>query len=103
MKQEPKGKEAKKMEEKNQPETRFRAGAVSATVWLNQVKRQNGETGAYRTVSLDRRYKDKDGNWKSSGSLRASDLPRAVLVLNKAFEYVAMSKDSSADDETEKE
>ncbi len=90
------------MEEKNQPETKFRAGAVSATVWLNQIKRQNGETGAYRTVSLDRRYKDKDGNWKSSGSLRAIDLPRAVLVLNKAFEYVAMSRiDSSADDEAE--
>jgi hypothetical protein len=88
------------MEEKNQPETRFRAGAVSATIWANQIKRQNGEIGAYKTVSLDRRYKDKDGNWKSSGSLRAGDIPKAVLVLSKAYEYVAMSKDNT-DEESE--
>ena len=34
--------------------------------------------------------KDKEGNWKSSGSLMAGDLPKAILALQKAFEYVSL-------------
>ena len=63
---------------------------------INAVTRKDGEQGVFRTVQLDRSYKDKEGNWKNSGSLRTSDLPRAVLVLNKAFEYI-VTKGSSAE------
>ncbi len=41
-----------------QPEKRFSAGAVVATVWQNQGKTKEGQDVAYRTVSLQRRYKD---------------------------------------------
>lgn len=84
------------MEEKkavNLPVKKFRAGAVCATVWQNHAKEGDGE---YKTVSFERGYKDKDGAWKSTSSLRVSDLPRASLVLQKAYEFLAMGEDAEA-------
>ena len=81
--------------ENNQPEKKFRAGAIAATVWLNEGQGKDGEKRAYNTISFERSYKDKDGKWKSTNSLRINDLPRAVVVLNKAYEYI-VTKDRSA-------
>ena len=76
----------------NLPEMKFRAGAISATVWRNTIKRKDGTDAEIRTISFDRRYKDKaTDEWKSTRSLRASDLPKAVVVLNKAYEYVVLN------------
>ncbi|HIH04643.1 TPA: hypothetical protein HA281_04675 [Candidatus Woesearchaeota archaeon] len=74
----------------NLPEKRFSTGAVSATVWKNIG---NGKEGPveYRTVSFQRSYKDKkDDTWKTTSSLRLHDLPKATLVLQKAYEYLVM-------------
>ena len=77
-------------ESRNVPEKKFSTGVITATVWQNQGKGRNGETASYRTVSLQRRYKDKNGVWQSANSLRVNDLPRASLVLQKAFEYLVI-------------
>ena len=69
----------------NQPEMKFRAGGICATVWKNQ-----GEKGAYNTISLERSYKDKNGQWQKSNSFRVNDLPKAAVVLNKAFESLVL-------------
>lgn len=75
----------------NQPEKKFSTGALSATVWQNQGKsKATGEAVTFRTVTFQRRYKDKDGNWQSTSNLRINDLPRAALVLNKAYEYLVL-------------
>jgi hypothetical protein len=76
----------------NTPEKKFSTGAIVATVWQNQGKTRNGESADYRTVSFQRRYKDIDGKWKSTNSLRVNDLPRASLVLQKAYEYIVMKE-----------
>lgn len=83
----------------NRPEKKFVAGAVSATVWKNSSNMGAASSGMpenanYYTISLQRAYKDKSGNWKTSASLRANDLPKASLVLNKAYEYMVF-KDSA--------
>ena len=72
----------------NQPEKKFRAGVISATVWLNQTKNPKGEPVSYRTISLQRGYKDKNNQWQNTNSLRINDLPKAALMLNQAFEYL---------------
>lgn len=77
---------------KKLPENKFRAGGISATIWKNDT-----EKGSYSSVSLDRRYKDGDA-WKSTASLRAADLPKAVLVLSKAYEYLSLNKDDSREE-----
>ena len=78
----------------NQPEKKFRAGAISATVWLNHGQRKTGEETNYRTVSLQRGYKDRNDQWQSTTSMRANDLPRAALVLSKAYDYVVTAQDN---------
>ncbi|MBW2964638.1 hypothetical protein KY363_04215 [Candidatus Woesearchaeota archaeon] len=76
----------------NLPEMKFKAGTISATVWKNTVKTKDGRDADIRSVSFDRRYLDKDTNeWKSTSSLRAMDLPKAVVVLNKAYEYIVLN------------
>ncbi len=76
----------------NLPERKIRAGAVSATVWLNKGQKENGEESEYRTISLERSYKDKGGEWKSSNSMRVSDVPKAVAALQKAYEHLVLNE-----------
>lgn len=73
------------------PECKFRAGAISATVWKNEHKKQTGETFTVHSVSLERRYKDKSGEWKNTHSFRLQDLPKAVLVMQEAWKYVVLN------------
>ena len=70
-----------------QPEKKFRAGAVSATVWMNE-----SEKGSYPSIQLARSYLDKQNNWKDSKSFNLNDLPKAVLVLEEAYRYLAMKQ-----------
>ena len=76
----------------NTPEKRFSTGALVATVWQNQGVGKTGEDISYRTVSFQRRYKDPSGEWKSTSTLRINDLPKASLVLQKAYEYLVMKE-----------
>lgn len=85
--------------DKNTPEKKFRASPVTATIWANEVQTKEGETRLFRTISLERSYKDKDGVWKSTNSLRTSDLPKAVLVLNKAYEYISIREEGDSIEE----
>ena len=72
----------------NTPEKKFRAGAISATVWLNNGQAKTGESTKWRTISLQRGYKDKNDQWQNTGNMRVNDLPRAALVLKQAYEYL---------------
>ena len=75
------------------PLKKFRAGPICATVWNNHGKEGDGE---YKTVSFERSYKDKDGAWKTTSSLRVNDLPKASLVLQKAYEFLALGEEAEA-------
>jgi len=72
------------------PETKFSAGSVTAVVWKN-TKEFNGKPTVFNTISLERSYQ-KDGSWQSTPSLRTNDLPKATLVLQKAYEYLLFKK-----------
>ena len=87
----------------NLPEKKFTAGAISATIWQNTSKDRFGNTVSYRTVSFDRRYKDKNGVWQSSNSLRVNDLPKAKLVLGEAYKYLLLKGEGRDSHDTEKE
>ena len=85
-----------------QPEITFRHGLCSASIFENEYKRGE-ESFTVRTVSFRRSYLDKDGNWQTSNSLRVNDIPKAVLVLNKAYEFLTSNSqtDAEADDTAE--
>ncbi len=68
----------------NLPDKKFKAGPVTATVW----KGISPKGSVYYNVQIGRSYKDKDNNWKNTGSLRENDVPKAMVLLQKAYEYV---------------
>lgn len=85
------------------PVKKFQAGGVSAAVWQNSIEGKNGQAMNVYSVTLDRRYKDGDGNWQSSSSLRLNDVPKAALVLGQAYAYIATNGEHAADEEGEHE
>jgi len=58
-------------------------------VFENEISK-GGAKAKIKKVSFQKRYKAADGEWKSTTSLDANDIPKAVLVLNKAYEYLLM-------------
>ncbi len=83
------------MTDKNMPEKKFSAGPIVATVWKNTTEK-NGKAAEYYTVSLDRRYKDRNDKWQSTNSMRVNDLPKITLVAQKAYEYLILKEPTSA-------
>lgn len=81
--------------EKQKPEKKFRAGAVTATIWKNQTE----DNREYSTVSFERSYRDKNGEWKTTNSLRVNDLPKAAMVINKAYEHLALHEKANDEEE----
>jgi hypothetical protein len=78
-----------------QPEKVFRNGSCFASIFVNEIL-ADGRVRQVRTVTFAKRYLDKDGNWQSTTSLSVNDLLKAVLVLQKCFEYLT-SISSAAD------
>ena len=91
------------MESGNKPVKKVRAGAVSVSIFENTGKGRNGESTTFSSVVLQKRYKDKSGDWQTSGSLNVNDLPKAALLLNRAYEYLVIRQvetSAAADEET---
>jgi len=81
----------------NQPEKRIRIGGCVAAIFANEVK----EGRTLRKVSVQKRYKDKDGNWKSASSFTADELPEVILCLQKAYEILKTPKQSKGNGDEE--
>ena len=90
-----------KSETVNAPEKKFSTGVISATIWKNSGTSNKGEPVEFRTISLQRRYTNDNGEWKSTSSLRINDLPKASLVLNKAYEHLVIKEQTDSLDSAE--
>jgi len=71
-----------------QPLTKFKAGQISAAIWENEIQARNGGTATILKASVQRRCRDKDGNWKNSGSFSRNEIPLAIYCLQKCFEHM---------------
>jgi len=82
-----------------QPEKVFRHGVCLAAIYPNEVVK-DGTVKQIRTVNFAKRYRDPHGEWHNTTSLSVNDLPTAILVLQKSYEYLtAISSTSVLDDE----
>ena len=77
------------------PLAKFRAGQVSCALWENEIN-VNGVPKTVLKASIQRRYKDSDGNWKSSQSLSRNEIPLAVYCLEKAFDKIVQEETSGS-------
>lgn len=71
----------------SKPERVFKAGAVRAAVFRNEIL-SRGKAIQMAKVQLEVRYKDQQGNWKGTSSLSLNDLPKAILALQQAYAYL---------------
>ena len=75
---------------KNKPVDRIRVGAIEASIWENP-----GKNGSWKSVTLVRTYKDKDGKLATSSSLSGTDLLLAAEALRLAYSSIAAPAESS--------
>ena len=75
------------------PETVFKMGAVRASIFRNTIEKA-GQMIPLPKVVIEVRYKDKTGQWQGTNSLSLNDLPKAILALQKAFEYLIEHKET---------
>lgn len=68
-----------------QPVGRISVGTVTAALWENEIS-VNGQKKVVLKASLAKRYKDKDGSWKSTTSFGRNEIPLAMYCLQKAFD-----------------
>ena len=81
------------------PEKRFQSGGIEASIFENEIQ-HNGKTVKVKKVVFQKRYKSAEG-WKSTYSLDINDIPKAVLVLSKAYEFLVLNPDTTATGEAE--
>jgi len=85
----------------SKPEITFRHGSCSASVFVNEYERGE-EKFTVRSVSFQRRYRDMEGEWQCTNSLNVNDIPKALLVLQKSYEFLTSNPMSEQDrDEVE--
>ncbi|MFX1453075.1 MAG: hypothetical protein ACFFCM_19730 [Promethearchaeota archaeon] len=75
-----------------EPEKTFSQGSCRASIFGNEIK-QNGKTAIVKKVSIQKRYRDKDGNWKNTNSFAINDLPKLALVATKAYDYLTSKQE----------
>ncbi len=66
------------------PVAKFKAGQVSAAIWANEVQMPRGAVKILK-ATVQRRYKDRNGQWQSSASFSRNEIPLAIHCLEKAF------------------
>ena len=71
------------------PERRFRCGGCEAAIFENEIAK-GGSTIRVKKVSFQKRYKNSEGEWKSTYSLDINEIPKAILALSKAYEYLVL-------------
>ena len=69
------------------PIAKFKAGPVSAALWENQIE-AGGRPATILKATIQRRYKDTDGRWKSSTSFSRNEIPLAVHCLQKTGTFL---------------
>jgi len=72
------------MQTKEKPE-HIKVGAVRLTLWRDTRNGPDGRVFESRNVTIDRAYKDSQGQWQNSSSLRENDIPKAVVALLRAY------------------
>lgn len=72
------------------PEETLREGPLKAAIWRNE-----GEHGAYHSVTLARTYKDRDGNLQDTSSFRAKDM-LGLSELARRAHHEAHDRDRAA-------
>ena len=76
------------------PEKSFKCGSCDVAIFENEIEK-NGKKLRFKKVSFQKRYKNVDGEWKTTQSLDVNDIPKAILILSKAYEYIVLGNEAN--------
>lgn len=76
----------------NRPVKDFRVGSIRATIWPRRGVRVDGTGYQSHNVVLERTYTDGRGQFQTTGSLDLNSIPKAILALKKAYEYLTITQ-----------
>jgi len=79
------------------PIKNFRAGSIQASIWRKEVEK-HGRAVAQFSVRVQKRFRKEDGSYENTDYFFPDDLPRLVLVAQKAYEYIALSQSQEPED-----
>lgn len=82
------------------PEKSFKCGGCEAAVFGNEIVK-GGKTATIKKVVFQKRYKSAEGEWKSTHSLDINEIPKAMLVLFKAYEYLHSGNGDESSDHSD--
>ena len=71
--------------------------AVVACVWENEVAAGNGQTFKVHNVTVESRYWDQSGEWKSGKCFRGSQLHVLLYCLQKCADFIFAARDPHSD------
>ena len=92
------------MESKTTPVPKFKAGGISCALWENDMTTQDGRKVRSLKATVERRYTDKTGAWKSSNSFSRNESPLVIWALQKAFDHmIEHGNERTSDDSNEEE
>ncbi|MDD5676994.1 MAG: hypothetical protein PHW60_03255 [Kiritimatiellae bacterium] len=79
----------------NPPEKIIMVGPCRVSIFRNLVTMKDGQEIEIPKVVLEVRYRDKDGRWRGTQGMSIREIPKAILALQKAFEYLTSGKVTS--------
>ena len=84
----------------NLPIHKWKAGSISAAIWENKRDTDSGSV-TFKTVSLTRAWRKKGEDiWRHDQiNLRRGDIPKILVVLQKAQEQLFLESGEDEDDE----
>lgn len=71
-----------------QPAKRFRLGSITVTIWPNTDRHGR----SYHTTTISRSFKDANGKWGETASLRPSDLPVVRTLTAQAQDWLLVNE-----------
>ena len=75
----------------------FRAGNIQASVWRNEIQK-DGQTVVRYSVKIQKQFRKDDGNYQETNYYFRDDIPRLILVAQKAFEFIALNESKDTEE-----
>ena len=70
------------------PEFTVKVGGIQVSVWPNQT-----DKGTFRSITINKSYKDSAGSWKQSKSFKITDLDKIRVAIDEILRYVYLKGD----------
>ena len=69
-------------------EVEFRVGEVLVALWHNPIRDSNDKRANSHKITIERKQPPGHGSNEYTNVLEAGDIPKAILALKKAHDYI---------------